>query len=165
MKNKLIPLFPILFLGLSGAAFADLNFKFYSGLYIGADWDREISNGMITLGGDLQMGFEIGEFYYDDFVFGFLGNVGIDTGQPNEPNFYYGGMAEFYFGGDEIKIGTALGIGSNTGFSILKSGGSIRDSLYLRVGLPSRFENGMKYGFYYDYYFDVGSRMGLLFHF
>jgi hypothetical protein len=121
---------------------------------------------MVTIGADLQLGVEIGEFYYDDFIFAFLGNIGLDTGQPNEPNFYYGGMAEFYFWGDDLKLGAALGGGWNAGFSVLKlNGRPMRDSFYIRVGLPVNLLGKMKYGFYYDYYFDVGSRLGVLFHF
>jgi hypothetical protein len=166
MKNKFLPLFLFLFLAASGFAFADTRFRFYPGLYLGADWDRPIDDGMITIGADIQMGLEIGDFDYDDFIFVFLGNAGLDTGQPNEPNIYYGGMAEFYFWGDELKLGAALGCGWNTGIIALKNDGRpLRDSFYIRAGMPVNFAGKIKYGFYYDYYFDVGSRLGIIFHF
>jgi hypothetical protein len=169
MKNKFFLLFPVLFLALAGGhAFADLNFRFYPGLYMGADWGRDIGDGMITIGGDMQLGLELGEFDYDDFVFGFFGDMGLDTGQPNEPNFYYGIMAEVYFNfwGDDFKVGTALGIGSNAGFDILKNNDRLtRDSSYIRIGFPVHFTGKTKYGFYFDFYPDIGSRLGIMIHF
>jgi hypothetical protein len=164
MKNKILLLFPVLFLTLPGLAFAT-GFRFYPGLYLGADWDRPVENGMITIGADIQLGFELGDFDYDDFIFVFLGNVGLDTGQPNEPNIYYGGMAEFYFWGDDLKLGAALGCGWNMGISALNDGRPLRDSFYIRAGVPISLWGKMKYGLYYDYYFDVGSRLGIIFHF
>jgi hypothetical protein len=162
MKNKSPLLFPVLFLALAGTAFADPHFRFYPGLYMGADWGRDVDDGMITVGADMQIGVEIGDFDYDDFIFGFFGNAGLDTGQPNEPNFYYGGTAEFYFWGDKIKLGAALGVGWNTGISAINP---VRDSYYIRAGIPVNFWGSMKYGFYFDFYPDIGSRLGILFHF
>jgi hypothetical protein len=165
MKNKPLLLFPVLFLALAGPAFADVHFRFYPGLYMGADWNRPIDNGMFTFGADIQAGLEFGNFRYDDFIFVILGNAGLDTGQPNEPNLYYGGMAEFYFGGDETKFGAALGGGWNTGIVELKNNDRPpSDSYYIRAGLPINFAGIIKYGIYYDYYFDTGSRLGLIFH-
>ncbi|MDR2069830.1 MAG: hypothetical protein LBP81_00215 [Treponema sp.] len=164
MKNKFLLLFPVLFLALPGLTFGDI--KFYSGLYLGADWDRPADDGMISAGGDIQLGFEIGDFDYDDFILAFFGNAGIDTGQPNEPNFYYGGMAEIYFGEGNAKLGAALGGGWNTGITALKNNSfPVRDSFYIRAGIPINFSGIIKWSLYYDYYFDTGSRLGIIFHF
>jgi hypothetical protein len=158
VKKKFLLLFPFVFFALSGFAFADWNF--YPGVYLGADWNRPIDNGKITIGADLQAGFEL--FYWDGFIFAFLGNMGVDTGQPNEPNFYYGGMAEFYFSGYDTRAGLALGWGWNKG---LKDNGRRRDSFYIRLGMPVNFEGRTKYGFYFDFYPGVGSRLGYIMHF
>ncbi|MDR0709379.1 MAG: hypothetical protein LBF77_04865, partial [Spirochaetaceae bacterium] len=69
------------------------------------------------------------------------------------------------FLGDELKLGAALGCGWNTGITALKNGGSLRDSFYIRAGIPVSFWGKTKCGFYYDYYFGVGSRLGIIFHF
>jgi hypothetical protein len=163
VKNKFLLFFPFFFLVLPAFAFADLHFRFYPGLYLGADWGRPIDAGMVTIGADLQLGFEIGDFDYDDFVFAVLGNAGLDTGQPNEPNLYYGGTAEFYFWGDELKLGASLGCGWNTGISL--DGSPVRDSFYIRAGVPVSLWGKMKFGLYFDFYPDIGSRLGMIFHF
>jgi hypothetical protein len=165
MKNKILLIFLVFFLALPGLTFAT-GFKFYPGLYLGADWDRSFSDGKITAGADIQMGFEIGDFKYDDFIFALLANVGLDTGQPNEPNFYYGGMAEFYFLGSGTKLGAAADGGWNRGIAVLhKNDRPVRDSFYLRAGIPVNFGGKIKIGLYYDRYFGVGSRLGVIFHF
>jgi hypothetical protein len=148
MKNKFPLFFLLLFFALPCFAFADLHFRFYPGLYLGADWERPADNGLITIGADIQLGLEIGDFDYDDFIFGIFGNVGLDTGQPNEPNIYFGGMAELYFWGDEIKLGAALGFGGNGGIAELETNGPVRDSGYIRVGIPVNFWGRMKCGLY-----------------
>jgi hypothetical protein len=149
---------------LPGAAFADVDFRFYPGLYIGADWDRSIDKGMITFGADMQLGIE---FDYDDYILGLFGDIGLDTGQPNEPNFYYGGLTELYFLGDYgFRLGAALGLGWNTGSYALKTDdGPIHDSFYIRLGMPVKFADKIKYGFYCDFYLGIGSRLGILYYF
>jgi hypothetical protein len=161
MKIKIL-LLVLFFYLMPFSAFADLIFRFYPGLYLGADWDRSIDKGMVTVGADIQLGFETGDFDYDDFIFAFFGNAGLDTGQPNEPNFYYGVVAEAYFWGDEIKLGAALGGGWNTGINAIHP---VRDSFYIRAGIPVNLWGERKCGFYFDFYFGIGSRMGLIFHF
>jgi hypothetical protein len=164
--KKLQLFLSFLFLTLSGFAFAQ-GFKLYPGLYIGGDFSRPIDDGMFSIGGDIQAGFETGDLDYDTFVVGIFGNIGLDTGRPNAPNFYYGGMAEFYLFGSEVRVGTAVGGGWNTGIAELKNNDRpVRDSFYIRAGIPINIGGGtVKYGLYYDYYFDVGSRLGILFHF
>jgi hypothetical protein len=156
MKKTLI--LSLLILLLTNALSAEIFFKLYPGLYLGGD---TIENFAFTIGGDLQLGFEFGEFVYDDIIFGIYTNTGIDTGLPNRPNFYYGGIMELYFVGDEIKFGISAGGGYNTGIDSdlndLRSG-------YLRVGLPINFMGVFKSSLCFDLYFDIGYRLGWIMH-
>jgi hypothetical protein len=161
MRKRAKIFFVFLFVTLSGFSFAG-GFKFYPGVYLGMDWNRDIDDGLFVVGADIQWGFEIGDFLYNDFVLGFFGDIGLDTGQPNEPNFYYGGTVEAYW----LYWGLALGMGWNTTIEGLHSEDRLaRDSIYMRTGLLVNAEGVMKFGLYYDYYPDIGSRLGFIIHF
>jgi hypothetical protein len=152
---------------LSTAVFGlDLNFKFYPGMYLGGDPERDIDDGLFVIGVDLQAGFEFGDMEYDTRVFTLFANMGIDTGQPNEPNIYAGLMPEFYFFGDSFKVGMALGCGYNLGLSELQiKKRAVRDTFYFRFGIPVYIGDLCKTGLYLDYYIGAGARLGLLFHY
>ena len=156
--KKLLILFP-LFCFSASLGFAQIAFTMYPGGYLGGNWPA--ADGM-SFGGDFQMGFEIGRFYYNEFIFGFQGNIGIDSGLPNKPNFYYGGLMEIYWGLDIVKIGLSMGIGGNRGF---KTGENQKESVYLRFGIPLNANGIFKIGPVLDIYPKIGSRLGILMNF
>ena len=157
MKKLLILL--LLFLFSASLSFARTVFTMYPGAYLGGNAPAEKG---LSFGGDFQMGLEFGRFYYDDFVFGIHGNIGIDSGLPNKPNFYYGGLTEIYWGEDEIKIGLSVGIGGNRGTS---SSDNPQKSAYFRFGLPVNFNGKFKSSACFDWYPKIGSRLGIIMHF
>jgi hypothetical protein len=161
--KKVLWLFSFLFVVLSGLAFADyFNIKLYPGLYLGGDQNRAAYDGWFTIGADIQLGFEFGDITEDSFVVGIFVDAGIDTGQPNEPNFYYGGTLELYLFG----LGMALGGGWLVGVPELKTDDRpLYDTIYIRLGLPLHTGERVKFGFYFDLYINVGSRLGFIVHF
>ena len=155
MKKSLILL--ILVFSVTGALFADFSFKFYPGLYLGGgNVDKTYK---LSIGADLQLGFEIGG-EYDGYIIGIFGNCGIDSGLPNSPNLYYGFMIDL-LGGDEIFMGISAGLGRNIG---LASGLNSYDTAYIRVGIPFSFYGIIKSSLYLDWYFDIGLRLGYIIH-
>jgi len=154
--KKTFALFFLMFI-LSSALFADAFFKFYPGLYVGGNYP---ANSGMSIGGDIQLGLEVGDFDYDVFTFGLFGDIGIDSGLPNHPNFYYGGVVEFLFG-YEVKVGLSFGMGGNRGFS---TGERQLNSLYFRFGIPLNFFGRFKTTVCFDLYPDIGSRLGVLLH-
>jgi len=155
MKKPLI-LFCLLFF-LAGALFADVHFKFYPGLYVGGNYP---ANSGMSIGGDIQLGLEVGGFDYDVFTFGLFGDIGIDTGLPNHPNFYYGGVVDFLFG-YEVKAGISFGIGGNRGIS---TGERQLKSVFFRFGVPLNILGRFKTTVCFDLYPGIGSRLGVLLH-
>jgi hypothetical protein len=137
-----------------------VRFRFYPGLYVGGNGPTEEG---FSFGADLQLGLEFGRFFSNDFVFGIHGNAGIDTGLPNQPNFYFGGITELYWGHEGIKIGVSLGIGKNIGFEDV--GDRNLESMYFRLGIPVNFGGRFKTGVYFDFYPGIGTRYGLMLHY
>ena len=155
--KKLLFVFLLLF-SMGGFLAADVHFKFYPGLYVGGNSPAEDG---LSVGADIQLGIEFGDFDYDFIVFGIHGNVGIDTGMPNHPNFYYGGVLELYFGEEEIKVGLFAGIGGNRGTD---TGERNLETVFFRLGLPLNFFGKFKISACVDLYPDIGCRLGMMMH-
>ena len=133
--------------------FADSFIKIYPGVYIGGKQPTE--SGLI-IGLDMQAGMELGSIEYDNLVFGVHGNIGIDSGLPNKPNLYYGGIMELYFGKSSNKFGISLVVGGSQGIA-----NDNFKSVYLRAGLPVNYFGRFKTSVYFDWYPHVGSRLGI----
>jgi hypothetical protein len=168
MKKAFVIFFLLFFL--TGALFADFQFKLYPGLYFGGngpalDGIETDLLDMLSIGADAQVGMEFGRyasFYRDDFIFGIHANVGIDTGLPNRPNFYYGLVMDFYWGDDDVKWGISAGGGWNQTAASSKGD---EESFYLRIGLPINFSGKFKSAFCFDWYPDTCYRLGIIMHY
>jgi hypothetical protein len=136
--------------------------EFNVGLYMGGDQNRDFGDRRVTWGMDMQWGYGFNGSGL--FSGGIYANTGLDSGQPNEPNLYFGGIGEFYYGVmDMLKIGFAFGMGWNTAsFANAIHDRSTDGSFYLRMGVPLKMFDLFKFGFCYDIYFGQGSRLGFL---
>ena len=133
---------------------ADTRFVFYPGIYLGSNAavDEDISVGF-----DLQTGIEFSTYV----LFGLYGNIGIDSGVPNQPNLYYGGVMEILFGQGYFKCGPSIGAGLN---NFIENSISNYKSIYWTFGFPIRFTRFFKVTPCFDYYPGIGGRFGWLIH-
>jgi len=164
MKKKYI--LTLLFCMLAKTLSADSSPMLYAGVYLGGglpalDYIEEKTFlDIFTVGGDLLAGYEFQ--LINNISLGAYANTGLDTGLPNQPNFYNGILGELLWGNKKFKFGAALGGGYNASIDLSKNK---LDSLYFRFAIPVVFLGIIKTSVSYDLYPDIGSRIGLLLHY
>ena len=163
MKKRFILV--ILSFLLANALSAETLYKVCPGIYLGGSSPaldsiekKEILD-FVTVGVDLQVGY--GFTLFDAISLSAYFNMGIDTGLPNQPNIFYGGLAELLWGGGLLKYGIALGGGylTNIDISIYNY-----ETFYFRAAIPVIFLDLFKTSLCFDLYPDIGCRLGLLVH-